>query len=57
VIAGRLAAEAQVQVTPVAVSPVTRWLLDLTEIDLFNDQLRRETPGDPPGPDPDPATS
>jgi hypothetical protein len=23
----------------------------------FNDQLRRETPGDPRGPDPDPATS
>jgi hypothetical protein len=40
----RLAAEAQVQVTPVAVSPVTRRLLDLTEIDL-NDLSQRATPG------------
>jgi anti-anti-sigma factor len=37
----RLAAQAQVQVTAVAVSPVTRRLLDLTELDLFNDQSRR----------------
>ena len=34
----RLAAEAQVQVTAVAVSPITRRLLDLTQMDLFNDQ-------------------
>lgn len=40
----RLAAEAQVQVTPVAVSPVTRRLLDLTEIYL-NDLSQRATPG------------
>jgi anti-anti-sigma factor len=38
----RLAAEAQVQVTPVAVSAVTRRLLDLTEMDLFNDLSQRE---------------
>jgi anti-anti-sigma factor len=43
----RLAAEAQIQVTPVAVSPVTRRLLDLTELDLFNDQSRRETSSSP----------
>ena len=42
----RLAAEAQVQVTAIAVSPVTRRLLDLTEMDLFNDLSQRETPGD-----------
>jgi anti-anti-sigma factor len=42
----RLAAEAQVKVTPVAVSAVTRRLLDLTEMDLFNDLSQRETPGD-----------
>jgi anti-anti-sigma factor len=53
----RLAAEARVQVTPVAVSPVTRRLLDLTELDLFNDQSRRETAGSPLDPDPDLATS
>jgi anti-anti-sigma factor len=38
----RLAAEAQVQVTPVAISAVTRRLLDLTEMDLFNDLSQRE---------------
>lgn len=42
----RLAAEAQVQITPVAISPVTRRLLDLTEMDLFNDLSQRETPRD-----------
>jgi anti-anti-sigma factor len=42
----RLAAEAQVQVIPVAVSPVTRRPLDLTEMDLFNDLSQRATPGD-----------
>jgi anti-anti-sigma factor len=42
----RLAAEAQVQVTLVAVSPVIRRLLDLTEMDLFTDLSQRETPGD-----------
>jgi anti-anti-sigma factor len=41
----RLAAEAQVQDTTVAVSPVTRRLLDLTEMDLFNDLSQRETSG------------
>jgi anti-anti-sigma factor len=41
----RLAAQAQVQVTPVAISAVTRRLLDLTEMDLFNDLGQRETPG------------
>jgi len=39
----RLAAEAQVQVTPVAVSAVTRRLLDLTEMDLFDDLSQRDT--------------
>jgi anti-anti-sigma factor len=38
----RLAAQAQVQVTPVAISPVTRRLLDLTELELFNDQSQQE---------------
>jgi anti-anti-sigma factor len=42
----RLAAEAQVQVIPVAVSPVVRRLLDLTEMDLFNDLSQRATPDD-----------
>jgi anti-anti-sigma factor len=41
----RLAADAQVQVIPVAVSAVTRRLLDLTEMDLFND-LAQPAPGD-----------
>ena len=39
----RLAAEAQVQVTALAVSPVTRRLLDLADLDLFIDQSQRET--------------
>ena len=40
----RLAAEAQVQVTAVAVSAVTRRLLDLADLDLFNDQSQRRHP-------------
>ena len=43
----RLAAEAQVQVTPVAISAVTRRIMDLTEMDLFNDLAQRQTPDDP----------
>jgi anti-anti-sigma factor len=42
----QLAAQAQVQVTPVAIGPVTRRLLDLTEMDLFNDLSQRDTPRD-----------
>jgi anti-anti-sigma factor len=40
----RLAAEAQVQVKAVAVSPVTRRLLDLADLDLFNDRSQRRHP-------------
>ena len=45
VTADRPATQGHIRITPVAISPVTRRLLDLTQMDLFDDLSRWETPG------------